>query len=262
MGALVIIPCRYGSSRFPGKPLVAVNGHSLIQRVWRIGLAANPALGVVVATDDSRIEQHVRNFGGSVMMTDPACRNGTERAFEVARRLSPTPNIVVNLQGDALLTPPTVIAALISAMESNPSISIATPAVRLTSEQHQRMLQARGAHAGGTFVVFNKDCDALYFSKSSIPFLRDGNADIHPVYRHIGLYAYRFDALTKLVGLEPTPLEATEQLEQLRALEHGIPIRVVQVDYGKRSHWSIDRPEDVAVAEQIIQSEGELVDFT
>ncbi len=261
MGAVVVIPCRFGSSRFPGKPLVSVKGRSLIQRVWSIGRAANPELGVIVATDDVRIEQHVRAFGGSVMMTNPACRNGTERTFEAAKQLKPSPDIVVNLQGDALLTPPSVISSLIAAMKSDSTISIATPAVRLTAEQHERMLQARGTHAGGTFVVFDKGSNALYFSKSSIPFVREGNADSRPIYRHIGLYAYRFDALAKFVALEPTPLESSEQLEQLRALEYGMAIRVVQVDYGRRSHWSIDRPDDVAVAEQIIQSEGELVDL-
>ncbi len=259
MSVAIIIPCRFGSSRFPGKPLARIAGRSMIERVWRIANAIRGVDSVFIATDDQRIAEHATSFGGLVAMTSPDCRNGTERCFEVAKAQSIKPSIVLNLQGDAVLTPPHVLDALVAVMTQPKAPLLATPAVRLGKAQHQQMLEARGSAAGGTFVTFNLNKQALYFSKSSIPFLRRADADSHPVYRHIGLYAYQYAVLEQLVKLPPTPLEEAEQLEQLRALEHGIPIQIVPVEYGGRSHWSVDKPEDVAIAEKIIASEGELV---
>ncbi len=136
---------------------------------------------------------------------------------------------------------------------------MATPATRMTPDSYERLKAAKAAgEVGGTTVTFDQDGRALYFSKSIIPFVRAGARDL-PVFRHIGLYGYRPDALRRLVSLEPGPLEKAEQLEQLRALEHGIPIRVVTVDYRGRTHWGIDTEEDLRRCEALIRAEGELL---
>src|SRR5690606_27087263 len=141
-----------------------------------------------------------------------------------------------------------------------PSIVLATPATRLDWKRYDEFVQSKsGGRVSGTLTVFDKNRNALYFSKGMIPFVRDRSVAEPPIYRHIGLYCYRYETLARYVELEPSPLEQIEKLEQLRALENGIPIRVVPVDYRGRTHWSIDNPEDVAIAEQIIAREGELV---
>jgi 3-deoxy-manno-octulosonate cytidylyltransferase (CMP-KDO synthetase) len=259
----VIIPARYGSTRFPGKPLQPIAGASMIQRVWSLAKAAPGVTAVYVATDDARIAAHVGGFGGEAIMTAPDCRDGTERVFQAARSLARPPALIVNLQGDAVLTPPWVIGAMIDAMVNDPLVQIATPAVRMDRRSHEALRAAKLAgEVGGTTVAFDRHHNALYFSKSLIPFVRsdaEPSGEILPVYRHIGLYAYRFETLCRYVALEPGPLERAEKLEQLRALENGIPIRVVEVDYRGRSHWAVDSPEDLLRVEDIIRRQGELV---
>lgn len=257
----IVIPARIGSSRFPGKPLAPIRGVSLIQRVWRLARAVRGASQVLIATDDERIAEHVRSFGGQVVMTDPQCRNGTERVHQAIARWSGTaPDVVVNLQGDAVLTPPWTIQALIEVFSAEPRVGMATLATRLTWEQFDRIAAAKQTHpAGGTFVVSNRAGDALYFSKAAIPFVKAARPVECPYCKHIGIYGYRYETLERYVKLEETPLERAEQLEQLRALEHGIPIRVVPVDFRGRSSWSVDNPEDVAQVERIIEAEGELL---
>lgn len=261
----IVIPSRYGSSRLKGKPLEMVLGKSVIRRVWEIASAVRGVDGVYVATDDERIVRHVKNFGGRCIMTPAACANGTERVFAAAQTLDPVPDAVINFQGDAVLTPPWVVEKLVDALRMDASPAIVTPAVRMDLREYRRLLRRKdpGA-AGGTMVVFDRNCKALYFSKSVIPFLRRNGAgplpDPAPIYRHVGLYGYRIDVLGQYLALEPGPLEAVEQLEQLRALEHGIPVRVVEVDYRGRSHGSIDTPDDIEKAEAIIRREGELLE--
>lgn len=259
MSVLAVIPARYGSTRFPGKPLAQIAGQMMIERVWRLSAAAEGVDRVVVATDDERILEAVTGFGGEAVMTDEHCRNGTERALDALKRLNSDAEIVINVQGDAPLIPPWVIGGVAEALRGDPALPMATPAVSLPPETEARMRvdKAKGS-ASGTTVVFGKDMNALYFSKNVIPFRRKPETGA-PVYQHIGLYGYRRDTLEQLVSLEPTPLELTESLEQLRALENGIPIRVVLTDYRGRSAWSVDAPEDAERVADIIAREGELV---
>ncbi|MET0547406.1 MAG: 3-deoxy-manno-octulosonate cytidylyltransferase [Caulobacterales bacterium] len=258
MRIAVIIPARYGSTRFPGKPLVEVRGASMIRRVMAIGHAAEGVDRVVVATDDHRIADHVKSFGGEAVMTPEHCRNGTERAYAASLALGEKPDVVINLQGDAILTPPWIISAIAKAMLDDPELEMSTPATRMDKATYERFKQAKAAgDVGGTTVVTRLDGYAMYFSKALIPFLRNAGETM-PVMQHVGLYAYRFETLAKLVALPPSPLEEIEGLEQLRALENGVPIKVVEIDYRGRSHASIDSPADVAVVERLIDAEGEL----
>lgn len=259
MTVTAIIPARYGSSRFPGKPLHEIAGVPMVERVRRLAEAAPSVDRVIVATDDARIAEAVAGFGGEAVMTDPACRNGTERVFDAAKSFAKADDVLLNLQGDAPLTPPWVIEAVASAMKAEPGLEMATPAVELAGESLDRMTAAkRSGEVGGTTVVFNRDFNALYFSKAIIPFQRHPEAGT-PTFKHIGLYAYRFSTLERLVALEPSPLEKAESLEQLRALENGIPIRIVLTDYRGRTPWSVDSPRDAEIAAEIIAREGEIV---
>ncbi len=248
MKSVVIIPARYGSTRFPGKPMANIKGLSLLNRVWRIAKAANNVDEVYIATDDKRIFDHAQSFGAKAVMTSESCPNGSFRVMEAVDELKIKPELVINLQGDAVLTPPWIIEAVISELKNNKDVKIATPAVRLSKD----------SKAGGTLVVFDLKKDALYFSRARIPFNRDKDASSEGLYRHIGIYGYKLEALRQYVSLKPTPLEEAEKLEQLRALENGMKIRVVEVEYKGRSHWAVDRPEDVNIVEDIINKEGEL----
>jgi 3-deoxy-manno-octulosonate cytidylyltransferase (CMP-KDO synthetase) len=193
-------------------------------------------------------------------MTDPGCRNGTERVHAALGVLDRSSRAVINLQGDAVLTPPWVIEAVVSVLGDDDEVEMATPAVRLTWPQHEELHRARAAGVvGGTTVTRDEAGNALYFSKALIPNVRDPGTGPCPVLRHIGLYGYTTTVLARLLELEPGPLEKAEHLEQLRALEHGIRIRVVEVDYRGRTHGSVDNPGDVATVEEIIRREGELV---
>ncbi|MEM8709818.1 MAG: 3-deoxy-manno-octulosonate cytidylyltransferase [Planctomycetota bacterium] len=263
MRIAAVIPARYGSTRFPGKPLADVAGRSLIQRVYEIARAAEGVGEVLVATDDERIASHVEGFGGRAVMTPASCRNGTERVHSAILALeeqdSEAPDAVINLQGDAVLTPPWVLEAVAAEMRAHPELPMVTPAARLDAASLSLLSEAKAAgEVGGTTVVFNQAGDALYFSKAVIPFVRDASGGA-PTFRHIGLYGYRRNALETLIGLPPSPLELTEGLEQLRALDNGMPVRVVEVDYRGRRHLAIDSPEDLKRVEAIIAEDGELV---
>jgi len=258
---IIVIPARYHSSRFPGKPLALINGKSLLERVWSIAKLVTGIDEVYIATNDTRIESHAIGFSAKVIMTDD-CDNGTERVFQAISALPVKPEVILNVQGDAVLTPPWVIQSLIDAMLCHPRLAIVTPATRITRDEYFAMQANKSkGEVGGTMVVCDKAHNALYFSKNMIPYLREANGDWLPLYRHIGLYAYRYTALKKYIGLAATPLEKIEGLEQLRALENGIPIRLVFVDYRGRTHASIDSPHDITRVEAIIGKEGELVSF-
>ncbi len=262
MNIVIVIPARYGSTRFPGKPLALIAGRSLLHRVFAIAKAVEKVAGVYIATDDERIAEHARGFGAEVLITPEPCRTGTERVFAAAKMLDLRPDAVINLQGDAVLTPPWVVQAIADAFHAEPALPLVTPAVRLSLAQCAELndMKAR-APSSGTLVTFDRHGDALYFSKAIIPFLRDSGQDPPPLYRHIGIYGYAFDTLSRLSSLDQTPLEKAEQLEQLRALENRIPIRVVVVTYRGRTHWSVDVPDDIRKVEKIIAREGELVTF-
>ena len=261
MKTLVVIPSRYGSSRFPGKPLAPIAGVPLLQRVWRVAQAVSGVTSVVVGTDDERIAEAAKSFGARVVMTSPECPNGSARAYEVANSIGEKFDTVVNLQGDAPLVPPWVVEDVLSALRSESAIKIATPAVQLSRDSYDKMVASKkNGIVSGTTVTFDKKGNALYFSKAVLPFFKKPvTEDPVPVFQHIGLYAYRFDVLREFVSFTPGTFEGVEDLEQLRALENGMPIRVVPVSLRGRTLWPIDNPEDVRRVEEIIKSEGELV---
>ena len=261
MNITIIIPARYGSTRLPGKPMVPILGRSLLRRVWDIAMAVEGVTQVLIATDDDRVAEHARSFGAQAVMTDPNCANGTERAWDAVRDLPQRPDAVINLQGDAVLTPPWVVQGLVDAFRTGKDVSMVTAAMALDWAGYD----AFAAHkkispSSGTTVVMDYLGRALYFSKTIIPNIRKPDRSKPPcVHRHVGIYGYSLAALEQMVTLAPSPLEQIEQLEQLRALENGIPIQVVLVDYKGRSHGSVDTPEDVGLVEDIIRREGELV---
>lgn len=256
----IVVPSRYGSTRFPGKPLHPVAGRSLVRRVWDIAAGVSGTAGVWIATDDDRIADHVAAFGGRAVMTPADCATGTDRVHAALHEIDATIDAVINVQGDAVLTPPWVIQALVDALQDPAGPAMVTPAVVLDRARYDQLLAAKETSpSSGTTVVVDHTMNALYFSKRVLPFIRRPDADPFPtVYRHVGIYGYTRETLERLCSLDPSPLERAEGLEQLRALENGIPIRVVTVDYKGRTHWSIDHPDDVKMAEDIIAREGEL----
>jgi len=233
MNTVILIPARYASTRYPGKPLVELKGSKgdakpLIQRSVEAARRVPGVDGVFVTTDDERIAEACKAFRVGVIMTSPECRNGTERCAEALTEIH-DPDLVINFQGDALLTPPGFVTALIDHMAANPDASVATPAMRQRASE-VRALQAEETQGrvGGTSVVTANNGQALYFSKKLIPYLPNHALDgeLSPVRLHIGIYAYRVAALRRLASLPVSRLEQIEKLEQLRALENGMEIRV------------------------------------
>jgi 3-deoxy-manno-octulosonate cytidylyltransferase (CMP-KDO synthetase) len=255
----IVIPARYSSTRLPAKPLMLIAGHSLLERVWHIAQSIERVAGVYIACDHAEIAALAQGFGAQVLMTSSECRNGTERVAQIADQLDlPDEALLVNLQGDAPLTPPWVVQTMVDDMQSCDA-DIGTPAIRLVGAELQRFLaEKKITPSTGTTVVMNHKNEALYFSKAVLPFSRTTPTE---VFRHIGLYAYRAQALRQLLKLPESPLEQSEKLEQLRALENGMRIKVAVVDYRGRSHASVDSPEDIERIEAILQREGELVPF-
>ena len=264
MPVLVAIPARYASSRYPGKPLVSLTGatgqaRSLVQRSWEAAQEVQGVDRVVVATDDDRIRDAAEAFGAEVVMTSPDCVNGTERCAEAAQVLGGGFDIVVNLQGDAPLTPAWFIEDLIAGLRRDPAAGMATPVLRCDGEALNGFLEDRKAgRVGGTTAVFDASGHALYFSKEVIPFTshRYGDRDETPVFHHVGVYAYRPEALTDYPRWKPGPLEGLEGLEQLRFLENGQKILCVEVDARGRQFWELNNPEDVPRIEAMMAGMG------
>ena len=229
---------------------------SLIERSWEAAKAVQGVDDVFVLTDDQRIAQASQDFGAKVMMTSEHPRNGTERCAEAAEMLNETPAVVINLQGDAPLTPPHYVEALIAAM-SDPAVEMATPVLK-TEAEHLEALQAdrKAGRVGATTAVFGSDGNALYFSKEVLPFADRFRDTGVPVYHHVGCYAYRPEALRRYGALEPGPFEKAEGLEQLRFLENGIPVRCVEVEARGRAFWELNNPSDIPLIEDIMAREG------
>lgn len=251
MSVLLAIPARYASTRYPGKPLVSLRGpdgdKTLIQRSWEAAKAVRGVDRVVVATDDDRIKTHAEAFGAEVVMTSSACQNGTERCAEVAAKL-PGFEIVVNLQGDAPLTPAWFVEDLIAGLRVDPQADIATPVLRCDGRAVNSFLADRRAgRVGGTTAVFGAGGRALYFSKEVIPYTGKtyGDEDPTPVFHHVGVYAYRPRALRAYPSWPIGPLEVLEGLEQLRFLEQGRAVLCVEVEAKGRQFWELNNPEDV-----------------
>lgn len=263
MNVVILIPARFASSRYPGKPLVELKGAGggrkpLIQRSVEAARRVRGVSGVYVTTDDERIADACKDFGVGVIMTSPECRNGTERCAEALASLH-DPDLVVNFQGDALLTPAGFVEALIARMQDDADVLVATPAMRLRSDE-VRVLQAEEAagRVGGTSVVADAQGHALYFSKKLIPYLPKGSLDgpMSPVRLHVGIYAYRPEALERYVATPVSELEMLEGLEQLRFLVTGIPMAVVDVETPPFALRELNNPEDVEPIEQALIDAG------
>ena len=263
MPVLLVIPARYASSRYPGKPLAPLRGatgeaRSLIRRSWDAAREVPGVDRVVIATDDARIAAAAEAFGAEVAMTPEACRNGTERCAAVSRAFGPGWDVVVNFQGDAPLTPPWFVGALIEALAADPDCMVATPVLRCDAAALEGFLEdRRNGRVGGTTAVFDRAGRALYFSKEVIPYTGGaaGGADI-PVFHHVGVYAFRREPLLGYAAWNEGPLETWEGLEQLRFMENGLPVRCIEVEARGRAFWELNNPADVVRIEAILTEQG------
>ncbi len=245
MEILGIIPARFASTRFPGKPLIIINGMSMIQRVYTQASKSKSLYKVIVATDDRRIYDHVKAFGGQVIMTSPTHLTGTDRCKEVLKLSKETCDMLINIQGDEPFIDPEQIDRVASCFYSK-GVSIATLAKKITNLDdvfNKNIVK----------VVFNKSSDALYFSRSPIPFTRNfeekdwlNNTNY---YKHIGIYGFTKYALNEVTRAEPSMLEKAESLEQLRWIENGSRIRVAITD---KESVSIDAPEDLEKVKHLV----------
>ena len=231
-----IIPARWASTRFPGKPLVKLRGKPLVQHVWERARRAKLVDRVIVATDDMRIAEAAFDFGAEIALTSAKHPTGTDRLAEVAKKLK-SASIILNVQGDEPDIDPSTIDRLAQALQDDPALGMVTAANPITD-------RSEIGNPNVVKVVANLAGRALYFSRSTIPHDRDGDGGIKYL-RHQGIYGYRRKVLLDFVKWKPTPLEKAEKLEQLRALEHGVSIGVIVV---KRSSVGVDVPADLAKA--------------
>ncbi len=246
MPVVVIIPSRYGSSRFDGKPLAAICGIPMIQWVFQRATQASCVDSVYVATDDARIRQSVVGFGGKVIMTSLDCRSGTDRVAEAAEKLGlASKDVVINIQGDQPLVDPRSFDAVVRPFQEDPTVKMSTLAYSVVDERER-------TDPKDVKVTFDKNGDALYFSRATIPHGRDTQQG-YDVYKHLGVYAYTMDFLGRFRSLPPGRLEEIEKLEQLRALEHGYRIRVVVTPYDSPE---VDLPVDIQRIEEKIRKQG------
>ena len=260
MKAVIIIPARYGSTRYPGKPLVPLRTRkgkkSLIQLSWE---AANKVSGIseiYVATDDKRIEEHAVAFGAKVIRTSSKCKNGTERCAEAVSNARLKAEIIVNFQGDAPLTPSWFVEEIIAGLKADKSTDMATPVLRLDRKSYNLFFEDRKSdRVGGTTVVFDKDMYALYFSKELIPFFEISKIEQDkpiPCYHHVGVYAYRKNILREYLSWPESNLEQLEGLEQLRFLSENKKVKCVEVSSRGNVFWELNNPEDVQRIEKVI----------
>lgn len=269
MKTAIVIPARYASTRLPGKPLAMIAGQTMLKRVVRLSQAAANGLSqvsILVATDDERIMQHCKALGVTSMMTPTDLLTGTDRVAKAVSLMSEQPDFVLNMQGDAPLTPPDFLRKLIDAYHAAPA-DMVTPVTQLSWAQLDQLRQNKQSTPfSGTTATFDATTgQAFWFSKNIIPAMRkEGDlrkkGPMSPIFRHIGLYGYSLTMLKTYLTLEETPFEKLEGLEQLRLLEHGYKIRCVPVEFKGRANMSgVDSPEDVARAEALIAKHGELL---
>jgi 3-deoxy-manno-octulosonate cytidylyltransferase (CMP-KDO synthetase) len=239
MKTIIIIPARYASTRFPGKPLADIGGMTMIQRVYEQAVKSGVAKKIVVATDDERIFSHVKEFLGEVVMTSATHKSGTDRCFEVLEGTNENFDVVINLQGDEPFVQPEQLHKLVSCF-SDPDCRIATLVKKIEKKEDIE---------NPNVVKAVKDVNdyALYFSRSAIPFNRE-NENSPTYFKHLGLYAYRAETLRAITSLQPSSLELAESLEQLRWLENGYKIKVAETEL---ESISIDTPLDLKRAEAL-----------
>jgi 3-deoxy-manno-octulosonate cytidylyltransferase (CMP-KDO synthetase) len=265
MKTVILIPARHASTRYPGKPLVmlkdgAGQAKSLIRRSWEAACAVRGVDAVYVVTDSADIQAASEAFGAGVIMTSQACENGTARCAEAVANAGLSHDLVINFQGDAPLTPPWFAEALIAAMARDESAGMATPVLACDAETYRHFVEDRKAgRVGGTTAVFGHNGQAIYFSKEVIPYIDPAKvAEPHRhVFHHVGLYAYRPEALRRYTGWPEGPLERLEGLEQLRFVENGVPVACVQVEARGRVFWELNNPADVARIEAVLAQQTE-----
>lgn len=242
-----IIPARYASTRLPGKPLIDLEGQSMIERVWRAASTISAFDRVVIATDSEHIVAEAQRFKAEVVLTSPDEPSGTDRCYAALRTLGCTPDIVVNIQGDEPLLQPSVLLQCIDALRQTQA-DVATPVVAIRNEAFLH-------DPNVVKVVRGSDGRALYFSRSPIPFARGAHAawtGVASYWQHIGLYAYRIHALKRHVMLAPSPLERTESLEQLRLLEDGATIMCVETEHHS---VAVDTPDDAERVRALLRAQ-------
>ncbi len=259
MRIAIVIPARLASTRFPAKPLAPLTGpdgvaHPAISYTWAAAKAAAAVLPgnveCVIATDDMRIADACASLGMAVVMTPETCLNGTERCAAALAGLTIAPDIVVNLQGDAPLTPAEMVAAVVERLAGRPDLAMVTAVVPASPAVLAHLqVDAAAGRVGGTTAVCARDGRALYFSKSIIPHVPPGTTPMQPVLLHIGLYAYRPVALAQYVKAGPAPLELQEGLEQLRFLDAGLPVSVAQCAAPAWETIELNNPTDVPLIE-------------
>ncbi len=239
MKILCVIPARYASTRLPGKPLADIAGKPMIQHVYERACLASAPDEVLVATDHPEVEAAVKKFGGRVVLTSSEHPTGTDRLAEVLAKRNDI-DVVVNVQGDEPMLAPEIIDALADAFRREPELHMATMKTRMAEEEYD--------NPNAVKVVTDQNDYALYFSRSVLPYPR--NKTGQPVYKHVGVYAYRREFLLHYAALPPTPLEQTESLEQLRALENGYRIKVLTTE---AKFIGVDTPEDLAAVNALLQ---------
>lgn len=262
MKTLIVIPARYASTRFPGKPLHVINGVSMLARTIAVAKRAGAADGarVVVATDDQRIFDHAKDAGAEAVMTDPELPSGTDRARAAADLMAPDADFIVNLQGDAPLTPPGHVSALIANAAKG---DVATPVIQLSWEALDDLRERKTTTPfSGTTCIRGPDGRALWFSKIILPAMRNeaklrAAGPMSPVLQHVGLYGYSRAALNRIADLKTSRYEELEGLEQLRFLENGLSVFAVEVQPSGLPQSGIDTPHDADLATRMLQTHGD-----
>ncbi len=264
----IAIPARYGSTRFPGKPLAQIAGRSMLSRVVDAARRAVEPLAqdvsIFVTTEDARIQDHAKEIGVTCLMTSADCPTGSDRALAAMEQLDEAPDFILNLQGDAPFTPPEVIRRMFETFADNPALEVVTPIQRLSWNDLDRLRATKEKTPfSGTTAIVDANFRALWFSKNIIPAIRKEEdlrtvGERSPVYQHIGLYGFRSDILKRFCALPQGVYEQLEGLEQLRMLENGISIQAFEINLPDGVLQSgIDSPQDLERAEKMIAEHGE-----
>lgn len=264
MKTAIIIPARYGSTRFPGKPLTLIDGRSMLSRVVDVAKQAMEKLDditLAVATEDQRIADHAEELGVKGIMTSDKCATGSDRVLEAVDNLGDDFDFVLGLQGDAPFTPPEAPIKMIEAFKQDPTLEVVTPVINLRWKELDKLReQKKVTPFSGTTTILNKRGEAIWFSKNILPAIRKEEelrtGEFSPVYQHIGLYGYNVDVLRRFVSLPQGNYEQLEGLEQLRLLENDISIQTVKLEVAAGlTQAGIDSPEDVERAETLLKTQ-------
>ena len=263
MRTAIVIPARYASTRLPGKPLAMIAGHTMLSRVITLARNVQNADAIYIATDDTRIADYAKEFSAKTVMTDTTCASGTDRVAQAIMRADEQADFVINLQGDAPLTPPAMLDSLIEAFNEHHS-DIVTPVCQLSWASLDRLRENKCTTPfSGTCATFHPHTyHAYWFSKNIIPALRNetklrNTQTLSPIYQHIGLYGYRRESLLRYATLPNSVYESYEGLEQLRLLEAGMDIRCVPVNHQTSGLGGVDSPDDITRVEAYLQKHGD-----